>query len=146
VSTLVGILVIASTALAVALGLATRGRAARSAALRRCPLCAQDAVRAFECHGIGGTLVQLRLECGQCGIRRRIVTSENDMLRLARRLQHDRRLIGASAIWMTRARTRGEFAAFARALRDDVVGAEDFLALTQRRRPALPGNGRGAAG
>ena len=141
VSTLLAIVVIASAALAVA----TRARAARSAALRRCPLCAQDAVRLFECCDIGGSRVRLRLECGQCGVRRGLVTTETDMRRLARRLRHHRRVIGACAVWMTRARTRDEFAGFARTLREDVVGAEDFLALTRRRRPALGGNGRGEA-
>ncbi|WP_028060624.1 hypothetical protein [Candidatus Solirubrobacter pratensis] len=116
-----------------AVALAVRGRRAELRRLRRCPRCAQRAVRAVETFSVDAIFVEVRIECGQCGIARRLVVARGDLCDLVRRLERDRRAIGGYAVVMTRARTRSDFEGFMRELRDDIVGADDFMALTGPR-------------
>jgi hypothetical protein len=99
--------------------------------LRRCPLCAQDAVRRMEARRVDELTVEVRLECGECGVLRRVVTSDAALRRFVRRIERDRRTIGSCAVGLTRHRTRRDFGAFARMLREHIVGADDFLAATR---------------
>jgi ribosomal protein S27AE len=107
--------------------------------LRRCPMCGDAAVRAAESYAIDSVHTLVRVQCGQCGIWRRVVTTHPQVRRLGRRLERDRRRIGACALRLARARIRLDLQAFARTLREQIVGADDFLALTRRRgRPSSP--------
>jgi transcription elongation factor Elf1 len=127
--------------LATIAGYAIRGRRTQLRTLRRCPRCAGGAVRALESFGIDETRVQVCVECGECGLRRRLVVSPGDLRELVQRLERDRRWIATCAGVMARDRTRQDFERFMRELRDDVAGADDFVARTGRRRPPACGRG-----
>jgi hypothetical protein len=73
---------------------ALRRRAQR--ALRRCPVCAADAVREA-ISDIDGLGADVRLECGQCGTWRRVLVPRDELDRHARRVERDRREMAAYA-------------------------------------------------
>jgi hypothetical protein len=98
---------------------------------RRCPICGEDAVQATESRAIDSFRVMVGVQCGQCGVWRRVVATEADMSAVVRRVQRDRRCISSCALRMTRARARGEIRAFIAVLRSEIAGADDFLAATR---------------
>jgi hypothetical protein len=105
-------------------------------ALRACPVCAAEAVRTSLAEELGGGLVTVRLQCGQCGTWRRGLATTRDVEVHERALERDRREIGR----LVRRRSRREVEAFARVLQSEIVGADDFLS---RARPtASRGRGR----
>jgi hypothetical protein len=106
-------------------------RRSRGQQLRRCPLCAADAVRAGDWEPLDEMQARVALQCGQCGTWRRVVTSHWAARGQDRRLEHDRRAIDAQAERLGRDRTLCEANAFVLALRRRIVGADDFLALTR---------------
>jgi hypothetical protein len=126
----------------VIVALAIRSRRAAHRVLRRCPICEQDAVQAAESRPIDVFQVLVRLQCGQCGIWRQLVTTNTDLRGFARRLEHDRRVISSCAVRLTREATRRDVHAFIRLLRQQISGPDDFLAATRasRRPPGLPEN------
>jgi hypothetical protein len=112
--------------------LALRARRSGHPALRACPMCAALAVRTSAAEEVGGGLVRLQLQCGQCGIWRRGVARAAEIEAYERALARDRRRIGDEAVRLVRERARRELDAFVRALRSEVVGADDFLARARR--------------
>jgi hypothetical protein len=100
----------------------------RDSVLRRCPLCAADAVSASEQVLIGANVVEVRLQCGQCGARRRLVTTLSAARRLDRQLERDRKLLAGQAARLQREHDASDIHTLAR----EVVGVKDFLALTRR--------------
>lgn len=105
-----------------------RGRGRR---LRRCPLCAADAVRAGEWGPLDAMQARVALQCGQCGTWRRVITTHWAARGQDRRLEQDRRAIDLQAERLGRDRTLREANAFVIDLRRRIVGADDFLALTR---------------
>ncbi len=81
----------AVAALAVTLVTALRRR--RRDPLRHCPRCAADAVRASELIVIDEWQTLVGVQCGQCGVWRRILATERAMRLHRKRLGNDRRAI-----------------------------------------------------
>src|SRR3954470_10113888 len=65
-------------------------RPRRRQPLRRCPLCAADAVATVEREVVGGLQVRVRQQCGQCGVWREVVTAFGVIRRYERTLEADR--------------------------------------------------------
>ena len=104
-------------------------RGCRRSTLRRCPLCGSNACGEFGYELIDGLQVRAQQQCGQCGVWRQNVAAPRAVRRHERRLEADRRHIRRSAERLEHSRELSETHAFVVALRDDVVGAEDLLAL-----------------
>jgi hypothetical protein len=123
------------------IGCAIRFRRMELRSLRRCPSCSHDAVRALEPAEGGDPIhVEVQIECGACGARRRVKTTRADLRAFDQRLERHRRAIGSSEEGMHRARERRDCDAFARALREEIMGADDFLERARAEgRRSLPG-------
>jgi hypothetical protein len=104
-------------------------RPCRRQPLRRCPLCRAEAVGTLECEVMDALEVRVRQQCGQCGVWRQIVTPVRLATRHERTLQADRSEIRRRAERLERDRLLLEADAFVTTLRDEVIGAEDLLAL-----------------
>jgi hypothetical protein len=104
-------------------------RVCRRSTLRRCPLCGSQAIGEFEYEMVDGLHARARQQCGQCGVWRQIVTAVWVVGRHERMLEADRSHIRRFAERLERSRVLSETNAFVAALRDDVVGAKDMLAL-----------------
>lgn len=61
--------------------------------LRRCPICAAEAVEDFACAHIDFVESSIELCCGQCGTWRRLVVTRAALRRYERVLERDRRAI-----------------------------------------------------
>jgi ribosome-binding protein aMBF1 (putative translation factor) len=105
-----------------------RRRRSRSP-LRDCPLCGSEAVGTLEYEIIDAAQARVLQQCGACGVWRQTVTSVYLAARHERTLEADRNAIGRSAERLERSRVMSETNAFVATLQDDVVGAEDLLAL-----------------
>ena len=130
----VGVLCIAAivgVALFLAAMLAARSGRVAARALHRCPVCGEDAVQATESRAIDRFDVLVDLQCGQCGVWRRVVATPEDLSGLVRRIERDRRWISSCAQRMIRQRRQHEIEAFIGLLRREIGGAEDFLASTR---------------
>jgi hypothetical protein len=103
----------------------------RRSPLRRCPLCASDAVRESRRETIPGLQFRVEQQCGQCGTWRRFTTTQFAARRQDRRFEADRRAIADRADRLEHDAMASDTRAFAAALRCDVTGAEDFLAATK---------------
>ncbi len=98
---------IAAVAFAVAQFVSLRtGR--EDGSLRRCPLCASDAVAAGDRTIVGASHVQVRLRCGQCGVWRSMVAPHWAARQLDRRLDADRRAIASRASRLAHERAASE--------------------------------------
>jgi hypothetical protein len=104
-------------------------RLRRRSTLRRCPLCAAEAVGTIEYEAVDGLQVRVRQQSGQCGVWRQIVTALWVGWRHERMLEQDRSHIRRCAERLERRRVPSETDAFVAALRHVVVGADDLLAL-----------------
>jgi hypothetical protein len=124
---------------------AARTVRAERRSLRICPVCASAAVRLCDAEQLESGWLRMRLECGQCGIWRRSVVGVAKVDAYERAVRRDRRRISDDAARLVRRRARRDLAGFVRALRREVVGAEDFLARARRCNPSVPGSGRGGA-
>lgn len=62
-------------------------------ALGTCPVCGGRAVREGQAEPIGFTDTKVSLQCGQCGVWRRLVVNQADQRAHTRRLARDRRQI-----------------------------------------------------
>ncbi len=111
-----------------------RRRRRRQRPLRCCPICHADAIVAEERSSVDELQVQVALQCGQCGTWRRQLTTHAELGRHDRERERDRRAIGACVARLDVERTLSDVNFFVHALRGDLVGAEDFLARTQRPR------------
>jgi hypothetical protein len=103
---------------------------ARSA-LRECPVCGGRAVRDGETEYVGFIETQVTVQCGQCGIWRRLVVNPNDERAHARRLARDRRRIRRLLARLEAARREIEIRGFIGRLQTEIGGADDFLATTR---------------
>jgi hypothetical protein len=99
--------------------------------LRRCPVCAAAAVRVLDCDSFRDLHAWVTVQCGQCGTWRRLLTSPRHARQHARAVRRDRAEIIAGIDRMVLERRRDDLHALTRALRAQVVGVEDFLALTR---------------
>jgi hypothetical protein len=72
---------------------------------------------------------RVRQQCGQCGVWRRSVIALSVVEQHERTLDADRNAIRRCADRVERTRVQSETDAFAAALRGDVAGADDLLAL-----------------
>jgi ribosomal protein S27AE len=109
-------------------------------ALRVCPICAARAARSVLAEEIDADQLSIRVQCGQCGVWRRTTGTEAELERYERMVRRDRRRLGTQALRLAARRLRRSQSDFLRALRREVVGADDFLAraapTVQRRYPA----------
>jgi hypothetical protein len=99
-------------------------------ALSGCPVCGGHAVREGEAERLRFADAQVSLQCGQCGVWRRLVVNQADQRAHTRRLARDRRRIRGSLLRLEGRRREHEMRAFIRRLRSEIAGAEDFLAIT----------------
>ena len=105
-------------------------------ALRTCPRCGTRATREVKHTQVGATRSSVAVQCGQCGLRRRVVVDDCDRDVHHGRLQRDRRAMGRQLRRLEADRRAVEIHGFIALLRSDVGGADDFLAHT--RPPATP--------
>jgi len=96
--------------------------------LRLCPLCSAIAVRAVVAEELAPGRLRLHMQCGQCGVWRRAAVSDADLERHERALERDRRRLGSQALRLAARRARRGRGEFRRALRSEIVGADDFVA------------------
>ena len=66
--------------------------------LRRCPSCGARAVREARYHEIDVLQTRVALECGQCGLWRRLKVTRAEQHSHTRRLERDRRCIRKAAV------------------------------------------------
>ena len=120
---------------------AARAMRAERRSLRICPVCSSAAVRLWDAERLDSGWLRMRLECGECGIWRRSVVGVAKVDAYDRAVRRDRRRISDHAARLGSRRARRDLAGFVRALRREVVGAEDFLARARRcgRDPRRPG-------
>src|SRR4051812_19185656 len=102
-------------------------------ALRSCPVCSAAAVRSVDEEIFSAMHAAISLECGQCGTWRRVLTTPGYARLQTRALRRDRATIIDGIERLVVERRRDDIAALNRALRCDIVGAEDLLELTRRR-------------
>jgi hypothetical protein len=112
-------------------------RRRRRSPLRDCPLCGSEAVGTFEYDVIDGLRARVLQQCGACGVWRRTVSSLYAAARHERTLEADRKAIRNSAAQLACNGVESETNAFVAALHDDVVGADDLLALIRADTSAL---------
>jgi hypothetical protein len=79
-------------------------RPPRRSPLRRCPLCAAEAIGAFEYEIVDALQVRVRQQCGQCGVWRQVVTTVSVAGRHERVLEADRSQIRRCAERLERSR------------------------------------------
>ena len=96
--------------------------------VRCCPLCAGTAVVEADVVSLGGLHTQIEVRCGQCGAWRRVVTTHWQVRRHELELLRDRRIIEVGLRQMQRDRD----GVFMSALRNEIVGVDDFLAWPLR--------------
>ena len=94
--------------------------------LRACPLCSARAVRALVSEELGPDKRHIRLQCGQCGVWRTTIGDDAELERHERAVERDR----TRAQRLDARRLRRSRDEFVRALRNEVVGPDDFLART----------------
>jgi hypothetical protein len=112
-----------------------RCRRHRRPALRECPLCGSEAVGSFAYDVIDGLRAQVLQQCGACGVWRQSVSSVYLAARHERTLEADRSAIRHSAERLACSRELSETNAFVAVLHDDIVGADDLLALIRASAP-----------
>ena len=95
-----------------------------------CPVCGGHAVREGDAERLGFVDARVSLQCGQCGVWRRLVVNQADQRAHTRRLARDRRRIRGSLLRLEGRRRELEMRAFILRLRAEIAGAEDFLAIT----------------
>lgn len=129
----VAIVIGAVLVLAMLFGAALAARHARNTrrALRVCPCCGARAVRQTRSEQTGPRLTRIALQCGQCTIWRRVVVDDTERRAQLRRLERDRRHLARRLRRVEALRTVAE----CRALRSQIVGAEDLL-RSHPRHPA----------
>jgi transcription elongation factor Elf1 len=111
--------------------------------LRTCPRCGTRATREVKHTQVSATTTRVAVQCGQCGLRRRVVVEDTDREVHHRRLERDRRAMGRELRRLEASRRASEIRGFITLLRSDVCGADDFLAHTRppATRPArAPGD------
>jgi hypothetical protein len=101
------------------------------AALRRCPCCGSEAVRETLRKPLTFTSSRIKLQCGQCAAWRRLEVPASAFGSHDRRVRRARRRIAADADRLCARRRRAELAAFKRALRVEIKGADDFIDRTR---------------
>ena len=127
-----GVLVLACGLAGGAIALAVACERRRLVRLRRCPLCAADAVEADDREQIDELRTALTLRCGQCGTWRRRLVSRVELDRLDHAFERDRRTMADRAQWLEADRTGPEVHDFVSTLRREIVGSDDFLAQARR--------------
>jgi transcription elongation factor Elf1 len=128
-------LVISLAMLVPVLYVARRSHHARRA-LCTCPRCWSRATREVKHAQVGATTSRVAVQCGQCGLRRRVVVDDTDRDANHRRLQRDRRAMDRQLRRLEADRRAFEIHGFIALLRSDVGGPDDFLAHT--RAPTTP--------
>jgi hypothetical protein len=123
------------------IGTAIWSRAAKAAAQRRlrsCPICRADAIRDVRAEAIDTSKARVWLQCGECATWRRVVTTHHAFTWEVKTFERDRRLISDQAQRLSVERRERAVAAFVATLTRDIVGADDFVALTLRSPTARP--------
>jgi hypothetical protein len=123
--------------------LATRSARVDHRNLRRCPRCHARAVRATGYREIDVLQAMVALQCGQCGVWRRLQVTRVEQRTHSRRVERDRRRIRRTMARLESERRSRDILTFVTVLRSDIGGAEDFLAMTCAprafaRRPRYP--------
>jgi hypothetical protein len=111
--------------------LATRAARVDRRRLRRCPVCGARAIRAAGYREIDVIQTRAALQCGQCGLWRRLNVTRAEQHSHDRRIERDRRRMRRTMLRLETERSSLEVRAFVTALRADVEGADDFLAVTR---------------
>ena len=123
------------------LGAAVWSKLAKAAArrvLRRCPICRADAIRDVRAEAIDTAKARVWLQCGECATWRRVVTTHHAFTWEVKTFERDRRLISDQAQRLSVERRERALEAFVATLTHEVVGADDFVALTLGARTARP--------
>ena len=112
-----------------------RSRARGRAALRRCPACRSTGVRAATSEQLDLFDSWVHVQCGQCGVWRRLRTRHEWLHGHSRALARDQRRMSGDARRLARRRAVAELRGFVAVLRAEIVSADDFLARTTPPRP-----------
>jgi len=123
------------------LGAAVWSKLAKAAArrgLRRCPICRADAIRDVRAEAIDTARARVWLQCGECATWRRVVTTHHAFTWEVKTFERDRRLISDQAERLSAERRERALEAFVATLAHEVVGADDFVALTLGAHTAHP--------
>ena len=95
------------------------------------PVCGDSAVRNTGSESVGFVESEVALQCGQCAAWRRLVVNQGDERAHARRLRRERRRIRKLMLRLEAERRALDMHAFIGLLRADILGAQDFLAVTR---------------
>jgi len=99
--------------------------------LERCPHCRSRAVRRADGHALNVITARAAVQCGQCGLWRRVVVSQSQCEAHSRHVTRDQRRIRRTLAQLERRRRQVDIRAFIVCLRSEIAGAEDFLAATR---------------
>ncbi|WP_028066793.1 hypothetical protein [Solirubrobacter soli] len=113
-------------------------RVAAHRRLRSCPLCRADAIRDVRAEAIDTAKARVWLQCGECATWRRVETTHHAFTWEVKTFERDRQLISDQAQRLCVERRERALEAFVATLEHDVVGADDFIALTLRSPTARP--------
>jgi hypothetical protein len=111
--------------------LATRATRVDRRRLRRCSACGARAIRAAGYREIDVLQTRATLQCGQCGLWRRLNVTRGEQHSHTRRIERDRRRMRRTLLRLETERSSLELREFVTALRADVEGPDDFLAVTR---------------
>jgi hypothetical protein len=100
--------------------IATRAARADHRTLRRCPRCGAPGVRAARYQGIDVIQTRAALQCGQCGIWRRLKVTRAEQHSHTRRLGRDRRRIRKAMLRLEAERRSLDMLTFVALLRSDM--------------------------